>query len=132
MNTYAKIIYLYFKKQFTIREISELISNELSKYEEFGLNLSNLEKVQLTIGNEYAQTQKLKEVDNMIEGEVPPMMKRSVQVIDTSNGKIYETITKAAFYNNINKYTLTSMLNGLKTNKTTLLKYTPQLENNLK
>lgn len=132
MTTYAKIIYLYFKKQFTIREISELISNELSKYEEFGNGgLTNLEKVQFTVGNEYKQIQKIKYNDTV--SDYTPVNGRSIKVINTESGVIYPSIVDAAEkFDGRHHNILREMLNGHRPNTTPLIKYIPQIENNLK
>jgi hypothetical protein len=47
----------------------------------------------------------------------------AVKMIDTSNGKIFDTLKEAAEYFNINTSTLCSMLNGYYKNKTTLIYY---------
>jgi hypothetical protein len=60
MNTYAKVIYLHFKKQLTIRDIAMVMDAELRPYDDFTYRgkvqkYPPIKKVQLIITNEMAE-----------------------------------------------------------------------------
>jgi len=122
MTLYPKIIKLHFKNGVTIRELSEVFRDELSDFNEFGFKLSNLEKVQMIVSNEIVQIEKLRQETKSDEiNNVFP--KESMQVINTANGVIYESIQVAAKKEYINVATLQKKLSGQRTNNTNLRIY---------
>lgn len=68
MNTYQKVIYLYFKKDFSITEIAEFLSEELAEFREVRANgrmkpTAPLQAVHTIIGNEIATHYHLGQLD---------------------------------------------------------------------
>ena len=55
MNTYAKVIFLHQKKGLTIREIAEMLRDELTDYDGFGEQHLPIVMVQRIIANEINQ-----------------------------------------------------------------------------
>jgi hypothetical protein len=122
MPLYAQIIFLYFKKKLTIREIASMFSIQLKDYEDFGSGLSDIEKVQRIVGNEYREISRIKYNDAV--SDYTPVNGRSIKVVNTDTNVVYKSIKEAAEYNYIPTNTLRSILNGHTPNHTPLAKYT--------
>lgn len=124
MNTYAKVIFLYYRSGLTIRMIAEVLHNELNRYADFGSGYTPTEKTQKIIATEINQIEAIRQEEmkekNLCE---TPMEKRAVKVVDTQTGQVFETILQAAIWNNINSTTLQKKLSGQRTNDTSIRYY---------
>jgi hypothetical protein len=126
MNTYAKVIFLHQKKGLTIREIAEMLTDELTAYDGFNEQHPPIIMVQRIIANEINQVRAVEqlvfrlEMKELRDGQ---MVSRAVKVIDKATGNVYDTIKDAAFWLNINPATLSKKLSGYRTNNTTIQYY---------
>lgn len=116
MNTYQKVIYLYFKKDFSIREIAEIIPDELREYRELTYRGNSkvyppLIAVQKIIGNELATLYLLEERE---EQKQPKPRYNARPVIAVKNGKSrkFDNLRQAADELKIERKNITLCCNG--------------------